>query len=83
MSCNDSCVTRSGINTANITITQLEAPQTRTGKSAAETIVEIKTPLTSDAALGYTGLGNSFDKEAVQKEIDLQREVSQEFSPRF
>ncbi|GEM_PF-1818667 len=27
-----------------------------------------------------TGLGNSFDKEAVQKEIDLQRDVSQAFS---
>ncbi|AHG65585.1 hypothetical protein [Advenella mimigardefordensis] len=71
---------QSGINTANIIITQPEAQQTSTGKSAAETIVEIKTPLTSDEALGYTGLGNSFDKEAVQKEIDLQREVSQDFS---
>ncbi|AHG65587.1 putative filamentous hemagglutinin / adhesin [Advenella mimigardefordensis DPN7] len=77
---NDSSVTRSGINTANITITQPEAQQERTGKSVSDTIVEIKTPLTSDEALGYTGLGNSFDKEAVQKEIDQQREVSQDFS---
>jgi len=79
VSSNERSVTKSGINTANITITQPKAQQHRTGKSVAETIAAIKTPLTSDEALAYTGLGNSFDKEAVEKEIDLQREVSQDF----
>ena len=80
VSSNESSVTRSGINTDNITITQADAQQESTGQFAAETIVEIKTPFTSDQALSYAGLGNSFNKEAVQKEIDLQREVSQDFS---
>ncbi len=80
VSSNESSVTRSGINTANITITQPKAQQEKTGKSVAETVAAIHTPLTSDEALTYTGLGNSFDKEAVQNEIDLQRDVSQAFS---
>jgi filamentous hemagglutinin len=80
VSSNESSVTKSGINTANITITQPKTQQDRTGKSVAETVAAIHTPLTSDEALAYTGLGNTFDKEAVQKEIDLQRDVSQAFS---
>ncbi|WP_050981658.1 VENN motif pre-toxin domain-containing protein [Advenella kashmirensis] len=80
VSSNESSVTKSGINTANINITRPKAQQEKTGKSVAETIAEIKTPLTSDETLAYTGLGNSFDKEAVQKEIDLQRDVSQAFN---
>ena len=79
-SSNESSVTKSGINTANITITRPEAQQALTGQSVAETIVAINTPLTSDAALAYSGLQNTFDKDEVQKEIDLQREVSQDFS---
>ncbi|WP_130304369.1 hemagglutinin repeat-containing protein [Advenella incenata] len=80
VSSNESSVTKSGINTANINITRPKAQQEKTGKSVAETIVAINNPLTSDEALTYAGLGNSFDKEAVQNEIDLQRDVSQAFS---
>lgn len=79
-SSNESSVTRSGINTSNITITQADEQRTRTGKSARETLAAVKTILTSEEALNYTGLGNTFDADKVQKEIDLQREVSLDFS---
>ncbi len=79
-SSNDSSVTHSGINTANITITRPEAQQALTGKTAEGTIASVYTPLTSDEAVAVRGLENTFDKEEVQKQIDLDRDISQQFS---
>ncbi|WP_180298185.1 VENN motif pre-toxin domain-containing protein, partial [Snodgrassella communis] len=77
----DSSTTHSGINTHNIIITDETAQQQKTGKNAAETIAGIHTDTTSDNYADKAGyLSNNFDKDKVQKELDLQREVSQEFS---
>src|SRR5690606_24965851 len=79
-SSNDSSVTKSGINTANITITRPDAQQALTGKTVEDTIASVYTSLTSDEALAIRGLQNTFDKEEVQKQIDLDRDISQQFS---
>ncbi|WP_239351819.1 hemagglutinin repeat-containing protein [Snodgrassella communis] len=77
----DSSTTHSGINTNNIIITYETAQQQKSGKSAAETIAGIHTDITSDNYADKAGyLANNFDKDKVQQELDLQREVSQEFS---
>ncbi|WP_218966923.1 VENN motif pre-toxin domain-containing protein, partial [Snodgrassella communis] len=77
----NSSTTHSGINTHNIIITDETAQQQKTGKNAAETIAGIHTDTTSDNYADKAGyLSNNFDKDKVQKELDLQREVSQEFS---
>ncbi|WP_239353008.1 hemagglutinin repeat-containing protein, partial [Snodgrassella communis] len=77
----DSSTTHSGINTHNIIITDETAQQQKSGKSAAETIAGIHTDTTSDNYADKAGyLSNNFDKNKVQQELDLQREVSQEFS---
>ncbi|MBW3918931.1 filamentous hemagglutinin N-terminal domain-containing protein [Neisseria meningitidis] len=75
-----SSITKSGINTQNIQITD-EAAQIRlTGKTAAQTKADIGTNVTTDTAERHSGsLKNTFNKEAVQSELDLQREVTQEF----
>ncbi|HHS0789909.1 TPA: hemagglutinin repeat-containing protein [Neisseria meningitidis] len=75
-----SSITKSGINTRNIHITD-EAGQIRlTGKTAAQTKADIDTNVTTDTAERHSGsLKNTFNKEAVQSELDLQREVTQEF----
>lgn len=75
-----SSITKSGINTQNIQITD-EAAQIRlTGKTAAQTKADIDTNVTTDTAERHSGsLKNTFNKEAVQSELDLQREVTQEF----
>ena len=76
-----SSITKSGINTRNIQITD-EAAQIRlTGKTAAQTKADIDTNVTTDAADQHSGrLKNVFDKDRVQSELDLQRTVSQDFS---
>nr|WP_127401527.1 hemagglutinin repeat-containing protein [Neisseria meningitidis] len=76
-----SSITKSGINTRNIQITD-EAAQIRlTGKTAAQTKADIDTNVTTDTAERHSGsLKNTFNKEAVQSELDLQRTVSQDFS---
>ncbi|MBW3880989.1 hypothetical protein, partial [Neisseria meningitidis] len=58
-----------------------EAGQIRlTGKTAAQTKADIDTNVTTDTAERHSGsLKNTFNKEAVQSELDLQREVTQEF----
>ncbi|MBW3870310.1 hemagglutinin repeat-containing protein [Neisseria meningitidis] len=75
-----SSITKSGINTRNIQITD-EAAQIRlTGKTAAQTKADIGTNVTTDTAERHSGsLKNTFNREAVQNELDLQREVTQEF----
>uniref|UniRef100_UPI0014705F38 VENN motif pre-toxin domain-containing protein n=1 Tax=Stenoxybacter acetivorans TaxID=422441 RepID=UPI0014705F38 len=77
----ESSTTYSGINTANITITNEAKQQELTGKSAAEIIAEIKTDISTEDYAQHAGyLKNNFDKDKVQAELDLQREVTQEFS---
>ncbi|MBP6344676.1 MAG: VENN motif pre-toxin domain-containing protein, partial [Neisseriaceae bacterium] len=77
----DSSSTHSGINTGNIIITDAEGQQALTGKSVQETIDQIKTDVTTDTAAANSGhIGNNFDKDKVQKELNLQREVMEEFS---
>ena len=72
--------TRSGINTRNIHITDKAGQLARTGRTAKETEARIHTGIDTETADQHTGrLKNSFDKDAVAKEINLQREVTQEF----
>ena len=82
--CNDSdrqeSITRSGINTRNLQITD-EAGQIRqTGLTAEETRAQVSTGTTTESARADAGsLHNRFDKERVENEINLQRNVSQNF----
>ena len=72
--------TRSGINTRSIHITDKAGQLARTGRTAEETEARIYTGIDTETAAQHTGrLKNSFDKDAVAKEINLQREVTQEF----
>ena len=72
--------TRSGINTRNIHITDKAGQLARTGRTAKETEARIYTGIDTETADQHSGrLKNSFDKDAVAKEINLQREVTQEF----
>lgn len=73
-------ITKSGINTQNIIIKDEAEQQRRTGKTIAETLSQIKTEMTTDNAQAQSGkLTNHFDKDNVQKELDLQREVTESF----
>ena len=72
--------TRSGINTRNIHITDEAGQLALTGRTAKETEARIHTGIDTETADQHSGrLKNSFDKDAVAKEINLQREVTQEF----
>ena len=72
--------TRSGINTRNIHITDEAGQLARTGRTAKETEARIYSGIDTETADQHSGrLKNSFDKDAVAKEINLQREVTQEF----
>ena len=72
--------TRSGINTRNMHITDEAGQLARTGRTAEETEARIYTGIDTETVAQHTGrLKNSFDKDAVAKEINLQREVTQEF----
>ena len=75
-------ITRSGINTRNLQITD-EAGQIRqTGLTAEETRAKVSTGTTTESAQADAGsLHNRFDKEQVQKELDVQREVTRQFAP--
>ena len=76
-----SSITKSGINTRNIHITDEAGQLARTGRTAKETEARIYTGIDTETADQHTGrLKNSFDKDAVQSELDLQRTVSQDFS---
>jgi hypothetical protein len=77
----DESVTRSGINTRNITLTDEEGQKARTGKTAEETIASLHTSTTTQTAEQNSGyLENNFDRERVEDEINLQVEVTQQFS---
>ena len=73
-------ITRSGIHTRNLQITD-EAGQIRqTGLTAEETRAKVSTGTTTESAQADAGsLHNRFDKERVENEINLQRNVSQNF----
>jgi hypothetical protein len=77
----DKSVTVSGINTANVIITDEAGQQKLTGRSGAETIAALHTDITTNTAAAHSGaLENNFDKDALQRELALQVAVTQEFS---
>lgn len=76
----DSSVTKSGVNTQNITIRDEQGQQALTGKTAGQIKSEILTSVTTDTARENSGaLQNNFDKDKVQSEINLQMEVTKNF----
>jgi hypothetical protein len=76
----DASVTRSGINTKNITLTDEAAQKSLTGKTAAETVASLHTSTTTETAEQNSGaLTNNFDHERVKDEIALQIAVTQQF----
>ncbi|BCX73166.1 hemagglutinin repeat-containing protein [Acinetobacter sp. Tol 5] len=76
----DSSVTKSGINTTNITIRDEQGQQALTGKTAEQIKSDILTSVTTDTARENSGaLKNNFDKDKVQSEINLQMEVTKKF----
>ncbi|TCP94918.1 filamentous hemagglutinin [Cricetibacter osteomyelitidis] len=75
-----SSVTKSGINTANIKIKDSQTQFENTGKTIAETLSAIKTNIMTENAAENSGvLTNNFDKDRVQKELNTQVKVTQEF----
>lgn len=77
-----SSTTKSGINTQNITIKDEAEQLKRTGKTVQEEIAAIKTDITTESAPSQSGkLENRFNKDDVQKELDIQREVTEKFGP--
>ncbi|ENR2984638.1 hemagglutinin repeat-containing protein [Acinetobacter baumannii] len=76
----DSSVTKSGINTQNITIRDEQGQQALTGKTAGQIKSEILTSVTTDTARENSGaLQSNFDKDRVQSEINLQMDVTKNF----
>ena len=74
--------TRSGINTRNIHITDEAGQLARTARTAKETEARIHTGIDTATADQQSGsLKNRFDADKVQSELDLQRNVSQQFAP--
>ena len=75
-------ITKSGINTRNIILTDEAGQLAKTGygtdKAAQLAYTDIRT---EDAGQQSGSLKNRFDADKVQSELDLQREVSQQFAP--
>ena len=77
---NQNSVTKSGINTQNIEIRNENAQQALTGQSITETLAAIKTDISTDNAESQSGkLENRFDKNALQKELNVQVEATKGF----
>ncbi|MFZ7266702.1 hypothetical protein ACLSY3_06955 [Avibacterium avium] len=77
-----SSLTKSGINTTNLHIRDEQSQFAKTGKTVETTRGEISTSITTDSAEQHTGkLAQNFDKARLQKELDLQREVTKNFVP--
>ena len=74
--------TKSGIGTRNIILTDEAGQIAKTGygtdKAAQLAYTDIRT---EDAGQQSGSLKNRFDADKVQNELDLQREVSQQFAP--
>ncbi len=76
----DSSVTKSSVNTQNITIRDEQGQQALIGKTAGKIKSEILTSVTTDTARENSGaLQNNFDKDRVQSEINLQMDVTKNF----
>ncbi|WP_343316500.1 hemagglutinin repeat-containing protein [Acinetobacter soli] len=76
----DSSVTKSGVNTQNITITESIAQQALTGKTIAQSKADIYTTTSTETAKENSGaIANNFDKDRVQKEIGTQIAVTKRF----
>ena len=77
-----SSITKSGINTRNIILTDEAGQLAKTGygtdKAAQLAYTDIRT---EDAGQQSGSLKNRFDADKVQSKLDLQREVSQQFAP--
>lgn len=72
--------TKSGINTANLTIRDEKAQLAKTGKTVEETRAAIKTDITLETAEAHSGkLESRFDKNQLQKELDYQVKATSEF----
>jgi len=68
----ESSVTRSGINTSNITVTRPADQQ--------QAVEGVKTDITTETAAANSGkLANNFDKDKVLKELNLQVKVTRDF----
>ena len=73
-------VTKSGINTQNIEITDHTGQLQRTGNSAQTALDGIRTDITTETAQAHSGsVTNQFDKDALQKELDIQRTTTETF----
>ena len=73
-------MTKSGINTQNIEIRNENAQQALTGQSITETLAAIKTDISTDNAESQSGkLENRFDKNALQKELNIQVDATKGF----
>ncbi|WP_150540085.1 hypothetical protein [Actinobacillus vicugnae] len=71
--------TTSGINTA-LTIQDKLGQLEKTGKTAEEVLAQAKTAITTENAESYSGkLANHFDKDLVQKELDVQVKAMKDF----
>ena len=74
-------ITRSGIGTQNIQITDEQQQLQLTGLTAEQAKARIHIDATTATAEQLSGsLTNRFDRERVQNELDVQRKVSQEFN---
>ncbi|STO59563.1 adhesin [Canicola haemoglobinophilus] len=72
--------TQSGIGTANIHIRDEKSQFEKTGKTVEQTLSEIKTDTTTETAESRSGkLENTFDKEKVMKEIQVQISTTKDF----
>ncbi|WP_437431665.1 two-partner secretion domain-containing protein [Yokenella regensburgei] len=68
----ENSVTRSGINTSNVTVTRPDAQQ--------QAVDGIKTDITTETAAANSGrLEHNFDKDKVLKELNLQVQVTRDF----
>lgn len=75
-----SSITKAGINTQNIEIRNKEAQQQLTGKSVEEPLHAIRINTNTDNAESLSGkLDNHFDKNNVQKELNYQVKVMEDF----
>ena len=75
-----SSTTKSGINTQNIIIKDEAEQLKRTGKTVQEEIAAIKTDISTDNAESQSGkLENRFDKNVLQKELNVQVEATKGF----
>jgi hypothetical protein len=73
--------TQSGINTANLAITDADKQQALTGQRVADALADAHTTTSTDTAdINSGALKNTFNQAEVEQEINNQREVTQAFS---